>query len=1359
MTRQGETVANRETARLVRTTAGAAIVAALLSLAWLALMAPSANAAYSHNVVEKTFETDCDSPNPEGHIEDMAIHEATETIYVFCAGIGQSGQGGKILKYNFNGNTSEFTANVPYVTGNAITANPASASGSLGPGFSGVHIAVDNSGGQSDGYIYVISGGSENLDVFKPSGEYSASKVQPYCAGSPYDVDIGDDGFVYFVYGGYCARVSKYSPSLEEVGRFHIRQHEPSVFTTGSKLAADNDGALWLISPNQLFKVENDQFATQFPASPLGSDMDSIEAELSPYVPFPLLQGTDVLAPDVDWTDNDLYVNRGNRIETYSQGTAEEPPYQNAPTFGTGPLVNSSSMILTSDHRVLASTEGHKVVRFGPGAILPDVKTHVADIDDIGHTGATLTGNVKLAGGGAVTACELQIGTAPGVYSLPPIPCTPPAFATDSGVSASPSGLTTGTTYHYRFKATNASGSNVGINRSFTPAFVLKVQTLPATGIEQNKATLQGSFDPDGISTSYYFEYGVSTNYGQQTTPVVYGSTPGNAVVGTQLTGLPAGKVFNYRIVASNVNGTTKGPNLTFRTASPPDVTGLRASDLTASSAVLHAKINPVGYATTYRFEYGTSPEYGQEIPIPDAAVGAGTTPVSVQQTLTNLQPGFTYHYRVVATNQWGSTTTSDTTFDYSPPSCPNDHIRQQTGASYLPDCRAYELVSPAAAGSVQLYPGEEMRALAGGGQNPYAELANWVQNDGLATSPSRLAFLGLAGTIDGLRAPNVLIPDTYISTRTSTGWTTTLPGIDDSFGQPYGKQCSDSMDLCIDHSASLSGEGTNRAPYLYTVEGVFKGRLPTNVGIIKGGLDALGYKRLSPNFNHYFFSSNAYEGFQSTPGAAFAPGGLTSGAGSAYDNDLSERTVSLISKLNNGEDIPQNGSIPGNGSIAYAMEIPAVSTSGSHVLLSTKSGPDGPYRLYMRVGGGTGVTYEVTPPGTEATEFVGMTRDGGEVLFTTPAALEGDDKDTAVDLYLWREADESLTRLSKAPGEQALGKEGNKTACGATWTAGCNVQPLDPERRWAVELEIPPGNPGVPYLSMNGIDDVFADDSGDVYFYSPEQLDATNFGIPGQRNLYLYRNGSVRLVAIFDTGTTIERMQISSDGSHAAMVTKSNLTSYDNDGFRQMYTLDADSGAIRCASCLPSGQPPSAHIQASHGGPFMSDDGRAFFTTKDRLVPRDNNGVILDVYEYVDGRPQLISSGLSARDFTGQSETLGLFTVPQNTGLESVSADGTDVFFSTFDTLVDGDQNGEFVKFYDARTGGGFAEDPVLAPCAAADECHGVDSSAPAPPPQVSSTNLGNGGNVKSQAKKKKKKGKKKKKKSKRKNSRRGNG
>ena len=127
-----------------------------------------------------------------------------------------------------------------------------------------------------------------------------------------------------------------------------------------------------------------------------------------------------------------------------------------------------------------------------------------------------------------------------------------------------------------------------------------------------------------------------------------------------------------------------------------------------------------------------------------------------------------------------------------------------------------------------------------------------------------------------------------------------------------------------------------------------------------------------------------------------------------------------------------------------------------------------------------------------------------------------------------------------------------------------------------------------------------------------------------------------------------------------------------------------------------------------------------------DSLVPRDKDGTITDVYEYVDGRPQLITTGQANRDFTGGSEVFSLSRRSAYTGLEAVSHDGADVYFSTFETLVKRDHNGEYVKFYDARTGGGFAEEPAALPCAAADECHGAGqlpagSAARSPAPATS--------------------------------------
>ena len=58
-----------------------------------------------------------------------------------------------------------------------------------------------------------------------------------------------------------------------------------------------------------------------------------------------------------------------------------------------------------------------------------------------------------------------------------------------------------------------------------------------------------------------------------------------------------------------------------------------RAADLAASSATLHARVNPEGLPTAYRFEYGTTSAYGTSVPVPDGEIPAGTSAVTVTST------------------------------------------------------------------------------------------------------------------------------------------------------------------------------------------------------------------------------------------------------------------------------------------------------------------------------------------------------------------------------------------------------------------------------------------------------------------------------------------------------------------------------------------------------------------------------------------------------------------------------------------------------------------------------------------------------------------------------------------------------
>jgi hypothetical protein len=94
---------------------------------------------------------------------------------------------------------------------------------------------------------------------------------------------------------------------------------------------------------------------------------------------------------------------------------------------------------------------------------------------------------------------------------------------------------------------------------------------------------------------------------------------------------------------------------------SAPAISGGYFSNVTFSSAVFYANVNPHGQPTNYYFQYGETSGYGAQTPL--APVGNGTIPVKVSQLVSNLKPSTTYHFRLVATSPAGTSTGLDHTF------------------------------------------------------------------------------------------------------------------------------------------------------------------------------------------------------------------------------------------------------------------------------------------------------------------------------------------------------------------------------------------------------------------------------------------------------------------------------------------------------------------------------------------------------------------------------------------------------------------------------------------------------------------------------------------------------------------------
>jgi hypothetical protein len=206
------------------------------------------------------------------------------------------------------------------------------------------------------------------------------------------------------------------------------------------------------------------------------------------------------------------------------------------------------------------------------------------------------------------------------------------------------------------------------------------VATLSATSVGRTTATLRGDVNPQGVATSYSFQYGPNTAYGSTTASHSAGSGTTTSSVSAGISGLAPGTTYHYRVIAVNADGTTAGSDHSFKTSLPPvkapSILSTAPFAPTANGVTFTAIVNPNSASTTYRFQYGTSTAYGLETFGKTLAVGA--TPQPVQFTLTSLAPHRTYHFRVVASNRGGTTVGPDTTATTGP--FPPGALRVGTG-------------------------------------------------------------------------------------------------------------------------------------------------------------------------------------------------------------------------------------------------------------------------------------------------------------------------------------------------------------------------------------------------------------------------------------------------------------------------------------------------------------------------------------------------------------------------------------------------------------------------------------------------------------------------------------------------------
>jgi hypothetical protein len=271
--------------------------------------------------------------------------------------------------------------------------------------------------------------------------------------------------------------------------------------------------------------------------------------------------------------------------------------------------------------------------------------------------GATLTGIVNP--NGATTKYYFEYGTTES-YGTKSTEVSVGSGTSDLEESKAVTGLTASTKYHFRLVTTNSNGTTDGLDQVLTTSAVPKAETKAATGVTETGATLNGTVNPEGSETKYYFEYGTTESYGTKTAEASAGSGTTSLEESKAITGLVAGTTYDFRLVAKNNEGTFDGANAEFKTLKKPTVETKAATGVTAFEATLDGSVNPNGSETKYYFEYGTTESYGTKTA--EASAGSGTSSVEESKVIIGLQPETTYHYRIVATNAGGTTYGEDHT-------------------------------------------------------------------------------------------------------------------------------------------------------------------------------------------------------------------------------------------------------------------------------------------------------------------------------------------------------------------------------------------------------------------------------------------------------------------------------------------------------------------------------------------------------------------------------------------------------------------------------------------------------------------------------------------------------------------------
>ncbi len=223
-------------------------------------------------------------------------------------------------------------------------------------------------------------------------------------------------------------------------------------------------------------------------------------------------------------------------------------------------------------------------------------------------------------------------------------------------------GLTPNTTYYFRYRCDNASGTSYSTTGSFTTLSAAPTITFTNSPGTYNTATVNYSLNANGFATTSLVRYGLTS--GSLTNQVTGSSASGTSAVAAfaNLSGLLPNTTYFFQIEATNSVSTSSSSILSFTTdTQAPGIYSVTVSPITSNSASINYSVWDKDLATTTVVKYGlTSGSLTNQV---TGFSVSGNTTLSGSASLTGLTPATTYYYQVEASNSAGTTTSTVASF------------------------------------------------------------------------------------------------------------------------------------------------------------------------------------------------------------------------------------------------------------------------------------------------------------------------------------------------------------------------------------------------------------------------------------------------------------------------------------------------------------------------------------------------------------------------------------------------------------------------------------------------------------------------------------------------------------------------